>query len=725
MTDSDSNGKQEQRDYNLTKKNRGNSLARANVGPQSTNGAATGRKRPRRDLVIAIGVSVAVLILFFLRIGFLENIEAKLFDAHFHLRGPRPTNDAITIVAIDEKSLAAVGRWPWSRSVQAQLLEAVGKAGAKAVGFDIILSEAEKDLPARLTDRLLSRYEQLGLSKGGPKSTEFYEELRRLRGSDGEADARLGEALQRVPGNVIAAFFLMNPEEGAMARIQPPLKSRIIAFRGPKDAGIVHPVSGLGMMPPIASLVRATQGLGHVNVIPDSDGVVRWAPLVIEYQGAYYPSLPLEVARQSLGLAATDLQIDFEGGIRLGNMEIPTDHQLRLLLNYAGPAKSFRHVSAVDVMSGNIPEGSLKDHLVFIGATSSGIYDVRVAPVDPVFPGVEIHATVADNLLSGHFLRRPVWEIFVTIAGIILLSLAVVVVTRQFRPLGGAVATLLLAGGVFGVAHVLFRSPGYWLPILYPMSSLALTYTGCTLHRVLTEQRERAWLKRAFQQYVPHDVVQQIADDPKALVFGGERRHLTVLFTDLRDFTTYSEEHEPEEVVEVLREYLTAMVDIIFKHGGTVDKFIGDSILGIFGAPLYYTDHAARACRAAFEMAEQLKILQARWQAEQKTPLRMGIGVSTGEVVVGNLGSEQRFDYTVIGDAVNLGARLESANKDFPTQHSIIISESTYQEAKDTLEVNPLGEVVVKGKREAVSIYELVNIRHASLGQAPAVEVHA
>jgi adenylate cyclase len=700
-------------------------LAPASVRAQKTTGVPSGWKRPRRDLLIALGVSAFVLILFFLRVPLLENIEAKIFDAHFHLRGARPAHDAIAIVAIDEKSLAAVGRWPWSRRVQAQLLEAIAKAGAKAVGFDIILSEEEKDLPARVTDRLVSRYEQLGLLRAGPKSSEFYEELQRLRGSDGEADARLGEALQHVPRSVIAAFFLMNPEEGAMARIQPPLKSRIVAFRGPKDAGIVSPVSGLGMMPPIASLVRASEGLGHVNVIPDSDGVVRWAPLVIEYQGAYYPSLPLEVVRQSLGLAATDLQVDFEGGIRLGNLDIPTDHQLRLLVNYAGPAKSFRHISATDVMSGNMPEGSLKDQIVLVGATSSGTYDLRVAPVDPVFPGVEIHATVADNILGGNFLRRPIWEIFVTIAGIILLSLVVVVITRRFRPTGGAVTTLLLAGGVFGVAHVLFRSPGYWLPILYPMSSLALTYTGCTLHRVLTEQRERAWLKRAFQQYVPHDVVQQIADDPNALVFGGERRHLTVLFTDLRDFTSYSEEHEPEEIVETLREYLTAMVDIIFKHGGTVDKFIGDSIMGIFGAPIHYPDHAARACRAAFEMAEQLRVLQARWRAEEKTPLRMGIGVSTGQVVVGNLGSEQRFDYTVIGDAVNLGARLESANKDFPTRNNIIISDSTYREAKDILEVNPLGEVLVKGKREAVPMYELVNVRYESSGQPPALEVRA
>jgi adenylate cyclase len=700
-------------------------LAQANVGPQTTNGAATGRKRPRRDLLIAIGVSVGVLILFFLRNDFLESIESKLFDAHFNLRGPRPTTDVITIVAIDEKSLGAVGRWPWSRRVQAQLLEALGKAGAKAVGFDIILSEEERDLPVGVTDRLLSRYEQLGLSRVGPKSGEFYEELQRLRGSDGGADVRLGEALQHLPNSVIAAFFLMRPEEGVTTRIQPPLKSRIIAFRGSKDTGIISPLSGLGMMPPIALLVQATQALGHVNVIPDSDGVVRWAPLVIEYQGAYYPSLALELVRQSLGLAATDLQIDFDEGIRLGGMEIPSDHHLRLLLNYAGPAKSFRYISAIDVMSGNIPEGSLKDQLVLIGATSSGTYDLRVAPMDPVFPGVEIHATVADNLLSGHFLRRPVWEIFVTIAGIILLSFIVVFITRRFRPMGSTVATLVVAGGVFGLAHFLFRSSGYWLPILYPMSSLAFTYTGCTLHRVLTEQRERAWLKRAFQQYVPHDVVERIADDPQALVFGGERRHLTVLFTDLRDFTTYSEEHEPEEIVEILREYLTAMVDIIFKHGGTVDKFIGDSILGIFGAPLHYPDHAARACQAAFAMAEQLKVLQERWKAEEKTPLRMGIGVSTGEVVVGNLGSEQRFDYTVIGDAVNLGARLESANKDFPTQHHIIISQSTYQEAKEILEVNPLGEVVVKGKRDPVPIYELVNIRYASLGQALAVEAHA
>ncbi|MFQ5872375.1 MAG: CHASE2 domain-containing protein [Dehalococcoidia bacterium] len=666
-----------------------------------------------------------MLVLFFLRVDFLESIEAKLFDAHFRLRGPRPAHRGITIVAIDEKSLASVGRWPWSRAVQARLLEALGKGGAKGVALDIILSEEEKSFPAREANRLLSQYEQLGLRQAGRQGREFYEELRKLRGIQGEADARFGAALRHIPRSVIATFFLMSPEETPVGRDQAPLKSRIIAFRGAKEHGIAAPLSALGVTPPIAPMVRATKGIGHVNVIPDSDGIIRWVPLAIEYQGAYYPSLALEAVRQSLGLTAADLQMDFDGGVRLGKMEIPTDHRLQLLLDYAGPAKTFRYLSAVDVMAGRVPEGALKDHLVLVGATASGIYDVWVTPYDPLFPGVELHATVADNLLRGHFLRRPAWVIFVTIGGIIFLSLVVVLVARQFRPVAGTVVTLLVAGAIFGAAHVVFRSPGYWLPILYPMLSLGFTYVGCTLDSVLTEQRERAWLKRAFRQYVPHDVVEQIAGDPRALVFGGERRQLTILFTDIRGFTAYSEEHQPEEVVQILREYLTEMVNAIFKHRGTVDKFIGDSILGIFGAPIYYPDHAARACRAALEMTDRLRVMQERWSAEGKIPLKMGVGISTGEVVVGNLGSEQRFDYTVIGDPVNLGARLESANKDFRTTHTIIISEFTYQGAKEILEVKNLGEVVVKGKRDAVPIYELVGIREATLAQIPTVEVRA
>lgn len=689
--------------------------------PQVTNGVRSGRRNSRRDLLIAIGAVALVLVLFFLHVDFLESIEAKLFDAHFRLRGPRSVHPGITIVAVDEKSLAAVGRWPWSRMVQARLLEALGKAGAKGVALDIILSEEEKSLAAHEANKLVSRYKQLGL----PQRNEFYEELQRLGGSHGDADARLGEALQHIPQSVIATFFLMNPEETVAGPIEPPSKSRVIAFRGRKDDGIAAPLSAPGMTLPIAPLVSATQGIGHVNFIPDSDGVVRWVPSVIEYQGAYYPSLALETVRQAMGLTSAEFQVDFDGGIRLANMEIPTDHRLRFLLNYAGPGRTYRHISAVDVMEERLPQDSLKDHLVFVGVTAAGLYDLRVTPYDTVFPGVELHATVADNLLTGRFLRRPVWGILVTIGGIIFLPILVVFVARRFRPVTGTVMTLAVAGAVFGVAHALFRSPGYWLPILYPVMALGFTYVGCTLDKVLTEQRERAWLKRAFQQYVPHDVVDQIANNPATLVFGGERRYLTVLFTDIRGFTGYSEEHQPEEVVQILREYLTEMVNVIFKHGGTVDKFVGDSILGIFGAPISYSDHAARACRAALEMTERLRVLQERWEAEGRTPLKMGVGISTGEVIVGNLGSEQRFDYTVIGDPVNLGARLESANKDFPTSHSIIISEFTYEGAKEVLEVKNLGEVMVKGKREAVPIYELVGIKDGSVVGIHTAEMRA
>jgi adenylate cyclase len=244
------------------------------------------------------------------------------------------------------------------------------------------------------------------------------------------------------------------------------------------------------------------------------------------------------------------------------------------------------------------------------------------------------------------------------------------------------------------------------------MLAVALTHVPITVHRALSEERQRLFVKRAFQQYVPEGVVKNMIANPALLRFGGDRKELTVLFSDVRGFTTYSERHDAEKVVEILGEYLTRMVDVVFKNEGTLDKFIGDAVMAIFGAPVPQTDHALRACKTAVGMMAELKVLRQKWAQEGRDPFAIGIGINTGEVIVGNLGSEQRFDYTVIGDPVNLAARLESLNKEFPQASGIIISDFTYALVKDQVDARPLGEVKVKGKDRPVIAYELLGVKN-------------
>jgi adenylate cyclase len=278
------------------------------------------------------------------------------------------------------------------------------------------------------------------------------------------------------------------------------------------------------------------------------------------------------------------------------------------------------------------------------------------------------------------------------------------------RPLAGGILALLSVLALFGLGQALFAA-GIWFPVFYPMVAVAATHVPITVYRALTEERQRLFIKRAFQQYVPSRVVERVVADPRLLRFGGERRDLTILFSDIRSFTTYSEKHDPGQVVEVLREYLTGMVETVFRQEGTLDKFIGDAVMAIFGAPVTQADHALRACRAALEMQVELRRLHAKWKAEGKDVFNMGIGINTGEVIVGNLGSEQRFEYTVIGDPVNLAARLESLNKEYPQASGIIISESTYLLVQEQVTARRLGEVTVKGKLKPVEVYELLGLR--------------
>ena len=454
--------------------------------------------------------------------------------------------------------------------------------------------------------------------------------------------------------------------------------------------------------------MAAAASIGHVNMIPEFDGSTRYEALIIESRGYYYPSLAIEAVRIAAGLDSSALAMAFGDSVQLADIVIPTDARSRVLIDYAGPEATIPHVAAADILQGKGLE-RVKDRAVFIGATAPGLYDLRVTPFSTAMPGVEKHANMAANILDRRFIVRPVWGEFVEAAAIVLFPVLLALVLPAMRPYASIAMTVVIWAGLFGAGHYAFRQ-GQWVNLVYPSLALLLTFIAITVYRFFTEERQRQYTRRAFQQYVSPEVVEQIMQNPQVLQFGGELRNLTVLFSDIRDFTTFTEKNDPQLVVQMLREYLTEMTRIVIEEGGTLDKYIGDAVMAEFGAPIAYPDHAVRGCRAALRMAAEVERLTAKWTAEGKEPFRIGLGVNTGNMVVGNLGSEQLFDYTVIGDEVNLGARLESLNKDYQTDKHIIISEGTYEAAGTAIEVRQLGEVKVKGKTRPVVVYELVGL---------------
>jgi adenylate cyclase len=674
---------------------------------------------PAPPTLIGIAVIVAVFALFFAAPAFLSTVERKLYDLQFALRGTRDPGDQVVIVAADEKSLATLGRWPWPRSVLAEIVNVLSDGGARVIAFDILLSEPQVEGELRAADQLAERFRALGLSPLGGVGQSLSQELDALV-KKADHDGQLEQALRR-SGRVVLPMAFEIADQPPAAVPQPsgaPLKSALVSFAHWDERGRYPPPAASQAVLPIPRLTAAARDLGHVTMIPDPDGTTRWEALIFEYRGYYYPSLGVQAARLAMGVPPTALKLDFGRALDVGAVAVPVDPRDRMLIDYAGPTGAFRTLSAADVFAGRVRPDAVRDRVVFVGATAAGVYDLRVTPFSPILPGVEKHANVAANILSGRFLRRPDWVELLDLAGIVFWPLALAWLLPRLRPIPSAGSVLLCWGLLAGVVHWAFVR-GLWLPVVYPSLAMALTFVGITIYRLLTEERQRLWIKRAFQRFVSPEVVEQLVENPAALQFGGEVRSLTVLFTDIRDFTTYTERHPPQEVVHVLREYLTAMADQVIANQGTLDKFIGDAVMAIFGAPVPFADHALKACRAALSMIDELEKLQAKWIAEGREPFRMGIGINSGEMVVGNLGSEQLFDYTVVGDGVNLGARLESLNKEYQTKRHIIISESTYEAARDALEVRHLGEVLVKGKTRPVVIYELIGLRDpAAVGSA-------
>ena len=431
-------------------------------------------------------------------------------------------------------------------------------------------------------------------------------------------------------------------------------------------------------------------------------------PLILQGGEDPFPPLAISTVWHYLDKPPLTVQVGHYGveGIQMGKRFIPTDENGRLLINYLGPPKTFPHFSIGDILSGKLAKGLFTNKIVLVGTTATGTYDLKSTPLSTVFPGVEVHATVIDNILTQNFMTRPTWSRIYDLLAIITLGALLGVALPRLGALPGLLLALGLFMGYIGVARWLFVNLKVWLNIVYPLLVLAINYTVLTVYYYVTEERERKKIKGAFEHYVSPEVIDEITKHPEKLNLGGERRVLTVLFSDIQNSTAIAESMDSTKLVELLNEYLTAMTDIILQYGGTLDKYIGDGIMAFYGAPVVREDHAFMACYTAVGMAEELQKLRERWSVRNLPQIHARIGIHTGDVTVGNMGSAKRFDYTVMGDTVNLASRLEGLNKAYGT--AILITEDTASVVEKSFVLREIDMVQVVGRKRPIRLYELL-----------------
>ena len=533
-----------------------------------------------------------------------EHLESKTYDLRMRLRElllPSTRRDDIVIVAVDEKSLEEFGRWPWSRTLTARLVQAVSSGHPRTIGIDIFFSEPE------------SR----------------------------EADAALAAAV-KAAGNAVLPVAFSDVAKGTA----PPTAEQSdllwdAAFMEVKTVSGIPwkqwAIQGARPLPPRPAIARAAAALGHVTSHSDMDGVMRWEIMAVTHGDDAYPSLALQIARLAQGLHQEDLGLYGGSNIRFGERFIPTDLSNRVLINYYGPEGSFPYISAADLLSGRVKGEVLAGKVVLIGTSALATYDQKVSPFSADMPGVEKNATVVENILANRFMSKSpgIVELAVILCTSFLLSLLL----PRLSARNGVIVGFSFVAAYLAASEIACLG-GVWLSLIYPLSTMVAIITAQTVTKLLFEEKQSRQIRAMFSSYVTERLVDEMIRNPEMAQLGGQKREITVLFSDVVGFTVYSENHQPEEVVAILNEYLGAMTDIVLKWEGILDKFIGDAIVVFWGAPMKQDDHAERAVRCALEMQERLEQLRLKWEAEGKAPLSSGIGLNSGEAIVGNIGAE-------------------------------------------------------------------------------------
>ncbi len=603
-------------------------------------------------------------------LGPARTLSLKALDLSFRHLPLQPAREDIVVVTIDQSDIDFFKTqgvfWPWPRQLYAGIIDFCRIGGAKGILFDLLFTE--------------------------PSSYGF------------EDDAKLAGAARRF--NNVAFPFFLSREEKEKAQQETALLDRaglaVETAAGRSSSGYR---SGLW---PLRELAEASGALGNVSGEPDPDGIFRRVRPVIFFQGRWLPALALSAFSRFENRGPWRLE---GGSFSQGSFRIPLDPHGQCLLNFRGPARTYKRLSAANVIQSEIrrshgvapiyPPESLRGKWVLLGLTAPGLMDLKASPVGAVYPGVEIHATFLDNLLSGDFLKTAPPSLSWVLAGITASGVVASVLGTS-----GFLATLaspfLFALGNLAVT-ALFFTRSTWTDPIPPLSAVILAFFFTAAYSYATEGKQRRTIRNMFSHYLSEAVIGHLLADPSRLRLGGERRRVTLFFSDLAGFTSLSERLEPEAVVSLLNQYLSLMTDIVMKEAGMVDKFEGDAVMAFWGAPLEQPDQALLACRAALRQQEALAELNRRLAGQDLPFLRMRIGIHTGEAVVGNLGSENRFDFTVIGDTVNLASRLEGLNKYYGT--GILVSEVTVQDCKEAVEFMEIDRVAVKGRVAPITVF--------------------
>ena len=622
----------------------------------------------------------------------IQELRLRTFDM-FQLIDPRhKMARPVTIVDIDDKSLAKLGQWPWPRTRIADLIQNLTSNGAVTIGFDMVFSEADRLNP----DLVASQ----------------------MRDLDDATRARLRElpTNDQVLSEAIKRSRVVLGETG-----QPAISSEIdktLPFTGVATVGEEGAERFLfefpGLLRNVPVIEKVATGRGLFSIKTERDGMIRRVPLIMRAQGNIMPSLSLEILRVVTGTPTLLVRTDKTGvrAVRLKGVEIPTDKNGQLWVHYARQDPSI-YISAADVLDNTVPPARIAGKLVLVGTSAVGLNDLKTTPVSSTMPGVEIHAQVLESVLSGAVISQPNYALGVELIAALVIGLLVIIFTPNLGPVRLVLAGAMFAAILVGVSWFFYAQRRYLIDFTYPLLSTTAIYLTLIFASFVREQRQRVQIRGMFAQYMSPVLVEQLAQSPEKLVLGGEEREMTIMFSDVRGFTTISEsyKHDPQGLITLMNRFLTPLTDVIIDQKGYIDKYMGDAIMAFWNAPLDDAEHEVNACEAAIQMLERIDAVNKEREEEAADgghvyiPLNVGIGLNTGIGVVGNMGSDLKKNYSVLGDSVNLASRLEGQSKEYG--FPIIVGSRTALAAKDKFAILELDFIMVKGKTEPEVIYAI------------------